>query len=181
MVTGMVYDINKFVYKEKINISIPKLKEEFLSVHGNSTDGIPLYSDYIGNSLDPKNKWKMVVVKIMGEWEEKNLKTYPVLADLVKSFGDICRGAGYSILDPDGYVPMHTDTEEGHENYVICHVPIIIPDGDVGFLEGDSRGTWKEGECFLLDVETPHSIWNYSDKPRIVVLLELLKEKSYEI
>jgi aspartyl/asparaginyl beta-hydroxylase (cupin superfamily) len=181
MEIGMVYDINKFVFKDKIDAAIPKLKEEFLSVHGSSTEGIPLYSEYIGNSLDPKNKWKMLVIKIMGEWEEKNLKTYPALTELVRSFGDVCRSAGYSVLDPGGDVPTHTDTEEGHENYVICHVPLIVPEGDVGFLEGDVKGTWKEGECFLLDVEIPHSVWNHTNKPRVVVLLELLKEVSYAV
>ena len=177
----MVYDINKFVFREKINSLIPKLKEEFLSVHGHNTSGIPLYSEYIGNSLDPYNKWKMLVIKIMGEWEDKNLSQYPMLTELVRSFGDVCRSAGYSILDANGSVPIHTDTEEGHENYVICHVPLIVPDGDVGFLEGNQKGKWIEGDCFLLDVEMPHSVWNNTAHPRVVVLLELLKEVAYAV
>ena len=117
----------------------------------------------------------------MGEWEEGNISKYPVLAELVNSFGDVCRGAGYSILDAGGAVPMHTDTEEGHENYVICHVPLIVPEGDIGFLEGSYKGTWVEGECFLLNVEVPHSIWNNTSQPRVVVLLELLKEVAYDV
>lgn len=177
----MVYDTDKFIFKDKINKIIPHLNTEFLSVHGLDTDGIPLYSDYIGNSLDSQGKWKMLVIKIMGEWEDKNLSQYPVLTELVRSFGDVCRSAGYSILDAGGAVPTHTDTEQGHEDYVICHVPIIIPQGDVGFLEGNIKGTWNEGECFLLDVETPHSIWNNTQQPRVVVLLELLKEAVYGI
>jgi len=177
----MDYDINKFVFADKINKLIPALKEEFLSVHGLDTSDIPLYSQYIGDSLDPHGKWKMLVVKIMGEWEDGNISKYPVLAELVNSFGDICRGAGYSILDAGGAVPMHTDTEEGHENYVICHVPLIVPEGDIGFLEGSYKGTWVEGECFLLNVEVPHSIWNNTSQPRVVVLLELLKEVAYDV
>jgi aspartyl/asparaginyl beta-hydroxylase (cupin superfamily) len=177
----MVYDVNKFVFKDQIDNLIPQLKEEFLSVNGLDTAGIPLYSEYIGNSLDPHGKWKMLVIKIMGEWEDKNAIKYPVLTNLVKSFGDVCRGAGYSVLDAGGAVPMHTDTEEGHENYVICHVPLIIPEGDIGFQEGEVKCTWIEGSCFLLDVEVPHSIWNNTQQPRIVLLLELLKEVAYEI
>jgi len=177
----MVYDTDKFVFKDKINNLIPKLKEEFLSVHGLDTSGIPLYSDYIGNSLDPYGKWKMLVIKIMGEWEQNNLQRYPILTELVQSFGDVCRSAGYSVLDAGGSVPTHTDTEEGHENYVICHIPLIVPNGDVGFLEGDRKGTWVEGNCFLLDVEIPHSVWNNTTQPRVVVLLELLKEVAYAV
>jgi aspartyl/asparaginyl beta-hydroxylase (cupin superfamily) len=181
MEIGMVYDNDKFVFKDKINNLIPKLKEEFLLSHGLDTTNIPLYSEYIGNSLDPHGKWKMLVIKIMGEWEAGNLSKYPTLTNLVKDFGDVCRSAGYSILDAGGVVPIHTDTEEGHENYVICHVPLIVPDGDIGFLEGDVEGKWVEGSCFLLDIETPHSIWNRTSQPRVVVLLELLKEVSYAV
>ena len=177
----MVYDNNKFIFKDKIDKLIPSLKQEFLFAHGLDTSGIPLYSDYIGNSLDPHGTWKMLVIKIMGKWEEKNLQRYPILTELVRSFGDVCRSAGYSVLDAGGSVPTHTDTEEGHEDYVICHVPLIIPIGDVGFLEGNVKGTWTEGSCFLLDVETPHSVWNNTSQPRVVVLLELLKEVAYEL
>ena len=88
-----------------INAAIPELRKEFLSVHGQSTEGIPLYSEYIGNDLDPKNKWKMIVIKIMGRLERKNLKTYPKLAELVKSIGPTCRSAGYSILEPGAEIP----------------------------------------------------------------------------
>ena len=177
----MVYDINKFVFKNTINAAIPELRKEFLSVHGQSTEGIPLYSEYIGNSLDPKNKWKMIVIKIMGRLERENLKIYPKLAELVKFFGPTCRSAGYSILEPGADIPTHTDTEEGHENYVICHAPIIIPKGDVGFIEADIKKVWIEGECFLLNVETPHSVWNHTDKPRVVAIFELLKKVSYDV
>jgi aspartate beta-hydroxylase len=73
----------------------------------------------------------------------------------------------------------HTDTEVGHEDYVIAHVPLIIPQGDVGFIEGDETGHWVEGNSFILDVETPHSIWNRSSEFRVVMLLELVKETAY--
>lgn len=181
METGMAYDVSKFVFKDKIDKLIPQLKEEFLSANGLNTDSIPLYSDYIGDSLDPHGKWKMLVIKIMGDWDESNAIKYPILAGLVSSLGDVCRGAGYSVLEAGGSVPSHTDTEEGHENYVICHVPLIIPDGDVGFLEDGVSGKWVEGSSFLLDVELPHSIWNNTPHPRIVLLLELLKEFAYEM
>jgi aspartyl/asparaginyl beta-hydroxylase (cupin superfamily) len=133
-----------------------------------------------GEELDIHKKWRMSVLKIMGVWDEQNKSKYPTLLSLVEEFGDRCRSAGYSILEPGGEVITHTDTEEGHENYIIVHVPVIVPAGDVGFKENNEDGKWIEGECFILDVESPHSIWNYTDSPRVVVLLELLKDGAYE-
>lgn len=173
----MRYDVTRFVLRDKINSLIPILKEDFLKVHGLDTSNIPMYD--IGEKLDVNKKWKMSVLKIMGEWNHEAKALYPNFNAFVEELGDLCRSAGYSILEPGGNVITHTDTEEGHENYVIVHVPLIVPEGDIGFYENDEKGKWIEGECFILDVESPHSIWNYTNEPRLVVLLELLKKEVY--
>lgn len=174
---AMIYDVNRFTLKDKINSLIPKFRQDFITAHNMDTSNIPMYD--IGEKLDVHKKWKMSVLKIMGEWDQAAKNKYPTLNQFVEELGDVCRSAGYSILEAGGNVITHTDTEEGHENYVIVHVPLIVPDGDVGFYENNEAGKWIEGECFILDVESPHSIWNYTDKPRVVILLELLKEKVY--
>lgn len=173
----MVYDTNRFLLRDLINSLIPALKEDFLNAHGMDTSNIPMYD--VGEKLDIHKKWKMSVLKIMGEWDAEAKTRYPNFNKFVEDLGITCRSAGYSILEPGGNVITHTDTEEGHENYVIVHVPLIVPEGDIGFFENDVKGKWVEGECFILDVESPHSIWNYTDKSRVVVLLELLKKDVY--
>lgn len=174
---AMIYDTNKFTLKDKINGLIPKLKEDWINAHGGDTSNIPMYD--IGEKLDIHKKWKMSILKIMGEWHDSAKIQYPTLNKFVEELGDTCRSAGYSVLEAGGNVITHTDTEEGHENYVIVHVPLIVPLGDIGFYENDEKGKWIEGECFILDVESPHSIWNYTDSARVVVLLELLKKEVY--
>jgi aspartyl/asparaginyl beta-hydroxylase (cupin superfamily) len=173
----MVYDTNRFLLRDLINGLIPVLREDFLNAHGMDTSNIPMYD--VGKELDIHRKWKMSVLKIMGEWDTEAKVRYPNFNKFIEGLGDVCRSAGYSILEPGGNVVTHTDTEEGHENYVIVHVPLIVPEGDVGFFENDEKGKWVEGECFILDVESPHSIWNNTDKSRLVILLELLKKDVY--
>jgi len=174
---GMIYDNNRFTLKNKIDSLIPIFKQDFINAHALDTSNIPMYD--IGGNLDIHKKWKMSVLKIMGEWDNEAKLRYPNFNKFVEELGDTCRSAGYSILEPGGNVLTHTDTEEGHENYVIVHVPLIVPLGDIGFYENDETGKWVEGECFILDVESPHSIWNYTTSPRIVILLELLKKEVY--
>jgi aspartyl/asparaginyl beta-hydroxylase (cupin superfamily) len=173
----MVYDNDKFVYKTFIDGYIPKLREEFLS---NDFSNAPLYPAGTYAKLDIHQKWKMIAVKNMGEWDPDNKSKYPLFTSFIESFGEKCRGAGFSILEPGGEVLSHTDTEEDHERYVIVHVPLIVPDGDVGLTENDERTTWVEGSSFILDVESPHSIWNFTSESRVVILLELLKEYAYD-
>ncbi len=176
----MEYDVNKFTYKDYINGKIPELKEEFLKVNGLDTTDVPLYPAGSYAELDVHKKWKMLVIKNMGEWDLENAQKFPVVKSLADYFGDSCRSIGISILDPGAEVLPHTDTEEGFEDYLIIHVPLIIPLGDCGFTENGINGKWIEGECFILDVSKPHSVWNFTEDPRVVILIELLKEKSYE-
>lgn len=175
----MIYDSKKFVYKQLVDSLVPQMRQDFLNAHGLNTSNIPLYET--AEKLDKQKKWKMSVLKIMGEWDQEAKIKYPTLNKLVEDWGDICRGAGYSILEPGGNVITHTDTEEDHENYVIVHVPLIVPQGDVGFMENDYTGTWVEGDSFILDVESPHSIWNFTDHSRVVILLELKKAAAYAV
>ena len=175
----MIYDSTKFVYKQLVDSLIPQMRDDFLNAHGLDTSNIPMYD--IGEKLDIHKKWKMSVLKIMGEWNTEAKEKYPTLNKLVENLGDVCRSAGYSILEPGGNVITHTDTEEDHENYVIVHVPLIVPEGDIGFMENDYKGKWVEGDSFILDVESPHSIWNYTNQARVVILLELKKASAYEV
>jgi aspartyl/asparaginyl beta-hydroxylase (cupin superfamily) len=174
----MVYDNAKFLLKKAIDSNYDSFKQEFINNHPNISDA-PLYDT--GKELDIHKKWKMIPIKMMGEWEYNNKIQHPILSKFLESFGDSCRSAGYSILDPTGVVTTHTDTEENHERYMIIHFPLIVPPGDVGFYENDIAGTWSEGDSFILDVESPHSIWNNTDNPRVVILIEMLKEVAYAI
>lgn len=177
METGMVYNNDKFIYKTYIDEHIDAIREEFLNIDFSNA---PLYPEGSYVNLDIHKKWKMIIMKIMGEWNTDNKVIYPIFNKFVESFGEQCRSAGFSILEPGGEVLTHTDTEEGHERYVIVHVPLLIPEGNVGFTENAETGTWEEGNSFILDVESPHSIWNFTDSPRVVILLEILKEYAYE-
>jgi aspartyl/asparaginyl beta-hydroxylase (cupin superfamily) len=172
----VVYNNDRFFYREFINNCIPAMQNEVRDIN---LLGVSLYPAGQYAELDVNKKWKMIPLKDMGVWNEETVDEFPVCSKLIQFFGDKCRSAGISILEPGGKVLTHTDTEEGHELYVIVHAPLIVPEGDVGFKEGNIEGKWIEGESFILDVETPHSIWNFTETPRIILLLEILKEHAY--
>lgn len=170
----MKYDPKKLKIKEDIDRLLPVWKKEFLDNTENIADA-PMYDT--GKNLDIYKKWKLIPVKIMDDWNYEYTQRYPKFAEFVKSLGHNCRGAGYSILEPGGHVLPHIDTEEDQDKYIIVHAPLIVPQGDVGFEEAGDKGQWVEGDTFILDVESKHSIWNNTNMPRVVILLELSKEK----
>lgn len=174
----MKYNSKNFVYKSFIDKHIPQLREEVLN---SDWSFAPLYPGGLEAKIDLYNKWKIIQLKNMNVYDYSNVAKYPVLNSLVDEFGEVCRSAGISILEAGGVVATHVDTETDQDKYIIVHVPIDIPDGDVGFKENNEVGKWVSGESFILDVESPHSVWNHTDKHRIVILLELLKEVAYVV
>jgi aspartyl/asparaginyl beta-hydroxylase (cupin superfamily) len=79
--------------------------------------------------------------------------------------------AGISCLEAGGYIPPHND--EGIERYKY-HVPLIIPENCGIKINGIDYNFEKP---FLFDDTYIHSVWNNSDKPRFVLIVDILKNK----
>ena len=57
---------------------------------------------------------------------------------------------------------------------------MIVPEGDIGIrVEKDIRG-WQNGKSFIFDDILIHEAWNFSDKERIVLIIDFLRNQSDE-
>ncbi|MCR9244104.1 MAG: aspartyl/asparaginyl beta-hydroxylase domain-containing protein [bacterium] len=52
-----------------------------------------------------------------------------------------------------------------------CHLPLIVPDGDLGLAIGDETRRWQEGRCLVFDDTLEHTAWNRGDGDRVVLLV----------
>ena len=77
--------------------------------------------------------------------------------------------AGISCLEAGGYIPPHTD--EGIERYKY-HLPLIIPE-NCGIKINDID--YNFNKPFLFDDTYIHSVWNNSNEPRFVLIVDILK------
>jgi len=76
--------------------------------------------------------------------------------------------AGFSLFRPGTHLYPHS----GEMNAILrCHLPIIIPSGDLGLrIDGETR-VWEPGRCMIIDDSFEHDAWNRGDGDRVVLLV----------
>ena len=75
----------------------------------------------------------------------------------------------FSLLRPGTHIEPHhgiTNTR------LICHLPIIAPDGCALRVGGSTR-TWEEGKALIFDDSFEHEAWNRGSAIRVVLLFEI--------
>lgn len=101
-------------------------------------------------------------------------KKYPTGYKLVKSFGEFCPIASYSILAPQTILYRHTGPENRTGEYIRIHIPLIIPEGDV-FLEASGEEvTWDN--IWGFNNQHAHSAYNLTDEWRVIFMIDLHRE-----
>jgi aspartyl/asparaginyl beta-hydroxylase (cupin superfamily) len=51
-------------------------------------------------------------------------------------------------------------------------LPLVVPDGCLFRVGGETR-PWREGKAFAFDDTIEHEAWNPTDRPRIVLILDV--------
>lgn len=82
-----------------------------------------------------------------------------------------------SVLKPGEVAKPHRDTGNTR---IICQLALVIPEKCGISVGGESR-SWKEGKCVFFDPSYEHTVWNYSDTPRAVLIVVLLKPELTNI
>ena len=145
--------------------------QEYLENLGKRTIPIP---DYDENST-PLKDWRGIYLW----WNHKPWliyqKWFPKSTNLLQR-GPTHRGTGISILKPHSATPNHAHTDNSWSNKIIVHLPLIIPDGDVGFWVDGKIHRWKVGELFAFDITKPHYGFNNTDQDRVILILDFNAE-----
>lgn len=77
----------------------------------------------------------------------------------------------FSSLAPGTHIVPH----EGYIKTVLrCHLGLIVPD-DCWIRVGDETKTWEAGKCLIFDDTFEHEVWNRSNSPRIILLIDFKK------
>mmetsp|Transcript_21651 Transcript_21651/g.29812 ORF Transcript_21651/g.29812 Transcript_21651/m.29812 type:complete len:114 (-) Transcript_21651:187-528(-) len=54
-----------------------------------------------------------------------------------------------------------------------CHLPLIIPSGDVGMEIAGHKVNWSVGKPLFFDDCYEHRVWNHSNEDRVVLLFDI--------
>ena len=76
--------------------------------------------------------------------------------------------AGFSLFRPGTHLYPH----RGEMPDVLrCHLPLIVPTGDVALRSGDAIHRWRPGCCVILDDTVEHEAWNHGSGDRVVLIV----------
>ena len=118
--------------------------------------GLHMFSlQYVERSTDP--------------WEKLDPKLFPKTYAIIKDLGihDIVT----SKLRKDTLVPEHQE----REGVIRIHLPLIVPEGNLGFGINGEEIRWTEGKCFAFRICHLHKAWNYTKEDRVNVLVDVLE------
>lgn len=111
------------------------------------------------------------------EWDQDNVERFPQTAAVLKKIDE-----EYGTDLPDGIIQMSTMTKGtkvrphcGSGNHKVrLHLALHIPTG-VGIKIANDTDCWVNGKVLPVDDSYVHSVWNDSDEPRTVLIVDVWK------
>ncbi|MCA8963867.1 MAG: aspartyl/asparaginyl beta-hydroxylase domain-containing protein [Planctomycetes bacterium] len=76
--------------------------------------------------------------------------------------------AGFSWFRPGTHLYPHRGEMQG---VLRCHLPLLVPEGDLGMSFGDEVCRWVAGRCLVFDDTVEHEAWNRAASDRVVLLV----------
>ena len=86
------------------------------------------------------------------------------------------QGIWFSAILPHGVIPWHVDKYEEDNQLVRVHLPLIVPEGDLGLTVGEVTHQWTKGRLICFDPFTRHTAWNKTDSVRLNVNFNFARE-----
>ncbi|MCO5249491.1 MAG: aspartyl/asparaginyl beta-hydroxylase domain-containing protein [Chitinophagales bacterium] len=175
--TGNWYKGKMPIYYDNSQLSIAKIleenydsiKTEILDFYINHSDRI--LPNYIPNNYIEKD-WKTLdLMSIMFKYK-KNMKEFPQLMKVIEQIPDVIT-IKISILLPHTRIKGHF----GDTNALIrTHFGIVIPGKypELGIRVRTEDKCWEEGKAFSFCDVHRHTSWNYSDRKRIVLIIDTI-------
>jgi len=76
--------------------------------------------------------------------------------------------AGFSSFAPGTKLFPHRGEMQ---NVLRCHLPLLVPRGDVALRLGGEVRRWQTGKCLVFDDTVEHDAWNLADEDRVVLIV----------
>lgn len=113
--------------------------------------------------------WEIFRLFYNGLWFEQNCALCPVTVAAVRAVPRLAGTIGIGVLLGGTRVHPHCGLSNAK---LRCHLGLSVPSG-CGLRVGAETRTWEEGRCLIFDDSFEHSVWNESDQPRYVLMLDV--------
>ena len=128
--------------------------------------------DYISNTSGNPS-WKLFGLFLYGKPIETNVNICPQTVNILRQCDGVVN-AGFSCLEPGVITELHRDF---NHDVLRCHIPIYVPHGDTAIQINEEIKRWNDNEYFIFDDTYDHQAWNYTKENRIVLIIDIVKNK----
>ena len=161
-----VHPSQAFALAKALQKAYPEIRAEFHSLRPDQ--GFQEERENIART----GQWDVFMLYELGKRVEANCALCPVTASVVEKYAavrSISNAVYFSILLPHTHVAAH----RGPTNMRLrCHLGLEIPEG-CRLRVGEETVNWREGKCVVFDDSFTHEVWNDSDKPRAVLVVDV--------
>lgn len=166
-----VYPAEAFPWIAGIEAKWPEIRAELEAVLALREAIPPLASispDH--RRIAPPGKWKSFFLIGYGYRAEENIRRCPVTAAAVADVPGL-NSAFFSILEPGAHIPRHRGVTKA---ILTAHLGLIVPKKreDCRMQVGEETLHWEDGRTLVFDDTNHHEVWNDTDEPRVVLLLQ---------
>jgi len=160
------HDPAQFALTAALESHFAQIKAEALQVR---TNFYHEEAEQIGRT----GSWQVCMFYEQGRRNDFVCEQCPVISSIIDKHLEVRRSAGLiylSCLGPQTHVAPH---QGGSNLRLRCHFALSVPSGDCAMRVGEEVRHWEEGRCLVFDDTFEHEVWNRTDQPRLVLLIDL--------
>ena len=164
------FDLTGKKWYEELASNLPTLQKDVLDFVKNSGSK---RGSYFNTDLVEGQTWEGIGFLLWGRKNEDNMKQGEAL---LKYFKDIPGLVSFSIsvLSPHTHIkPHYGDTDAIYRVHIPILIPALLP--DCGFKVASNPTSWDHIFAFC-DAQL-HEAWNNTDKPRTIVIIDIIREE----
>lgn len=121
--------------------------------------------------------WTAFRLQRMGEWNEENMKKFPITTKVVQGLNIplAVRGVMFARQQPGSGVQPHTD---GRNFILTCHLGVKVPPPPQGQSEGcwikvgGEKRVWENDNAVVFDTSFTHETGNDTEEDRFVLIID---------
>lgn len=166
------YDADQFPWADALRCNWRAIREEFEDyVH---RQGGVLRPNFVPDPV-PIRGWLGVNFFTCLRRYDDNCRRFPKTVAVLESIPDLA-SAFINQLEPHSSLPPH----HGDSNTLYrVHLGLIVPGGveTCGIEVGGQRAGWREGEVLVFNDARKHSVWNDSDRARVILVCDVMKQR----
>jgi aspartyl/asparaginyl beta-hydroxylase (cupin superfamily) len=169
------YDVEKLPGTKILRENYAAIRKEVVAYY--EAHGGEIGANFTPYAYEEKG-WRTVNLYSYFLRYEENCKKFPVVDSVVRQIPGMCL-AQIAVLDPHTRIKAHF----GDTNVIVrSHLGLVVPGDlpDIGIQVRRERQCWKEGDVLALQIANRHYAWNFTDRHRIVLVVDTFRPEYME-